>query len=144
MCAWVRGPKPSLFDVRRESNSYKALVTLINSQHQIYSLTLKLPITTTVACFVILKVIFANSVDPDQTAPLIRVHTVCLCAKKVWKVCKNIQQTTYTDDIFRSSFFFWGVGGGGGGGWGGGAHFMVSDTQTVFAANQVKKTIILW
>ena len=29
----------------------------------------------------ILKVIFANSVDPDQTAPLIRVHTVCLYAK---------------------------------------------------------------
>ena len=32
----------------------------------------------------ILKVIFANSVDPDQTAPrssLIRVNTVCLYAK---------------------------------------------------------------
>ena len=33
---------------------------------------------------VILKVIFANSMDPDQTAPrssLIRAHTVCLYAK---------------------------------------------------------------
>ena len=33
---------------------------------------------------VILKVIFANGLDPDQTAPrssLIRVHTVCLYAK---------------------------------------------------------------
>ena len=37
-------------------------------------LTLKAPITTIVVCFVllvILKVISANSVDPDQTAPLV-------------------------------------------------------------------------
>ena len=38
-----------------------------------YHLTLKLPTTTIVVCFIIcswfLKVIFANSVDPDQTAP---------------------------------------------------------------------------
>ena len=36
-------------------------------------LTLKAPITTIVVCFVLpvpLKVIVANSVDPDQTAPL--------------------------------------------------------------------------
>ena len=38
------------------------------------SLTLKAPVTIIVVCFVIhlfviLKVIFANSVDPDQTAP---------------------------------------------------------------------------
>ena len=37
-------------------------------------LTLKAPITTIVVCFclllVTLKVIVANSVDPDQTAPL--------------------------------------------------------------------------
>ena len=38
-----------------------------------YSLTLKLPITIIVFCLVIclwFLVIFANSVDPDQTAPL--------------------------------------------------------------------------
>ena len=57
----------------------------------------------------ILKVIFANSVDPDQTArsSLIRGHTVCVYAK----ICmKNLQeyrhkQTTFSDagflDILR-------------------------------------------
>ena len=50
-------------------------------------ITLKLPITTIVVCLVIclwFKVIFANSVDPDQTAPrgaIWSVHTVCQYAK---------------------------------------------------------------
>ena len=49
-------------------------------------LTIKLPITTIVVCFVmILKVIFANSVDPDQTAPLGAVwsgSTLFACMQK--------------------------------------------------------------
>ena len=52
---------------------------------------------------VILKVIFANSVDPDQTAPLgslIRVHTVCLYAKIG---LKSLQEYS-ADDINRRHF----------------------------------------
>ena len=52
-------------------------------------LTLKAPITTIVVCFchllVILKVIFANSVDPDQTARLGAVwsgSTLFACMQK--------------------------------------------------------------
>ena len=45
----------------------------------------------------ILKVIFANSVDPDQTALLIRVHTVCLYAKIG---LKSLQEYS-ADDINR-------------------------------------------
>ena len=52
----------------------------------------------------ILKVIFANSVDPDQTAPLgaslIRVHTVCLYAKIDFK---SLQEYS-ADDISRRHF----------------------------------------
>ena len=56
----------------------------------------------------ILKVIFANSVDPDQTAPLGAVcsgSTLFACMQKwVSKVCKNIQQankqTTFSDTGF--------------------------------------------
>ena len=53
------------------------------------NLTLQLPVTTTVICFrhllVILKVIFANSADPDQTAPLGAVwsgSTLFACMQK--------------------------------------------------------------
>ena len=49
----------------------------------------------------ILKVIFANSVDPDQTrSSLIRVHTVCLYAKIS---LKSLQEYS-ADDINRRHF----------------------------------------
>ena len=51
----------------------------------------------------ILKVIFANSIDPDQTAPLL--HTVCLYAKIGLKSLQeysadDIKQTTFSDAGF--------------------------------------------
>ena len=56
---------------------------------------------------VILKVIFANSVDPDQTArsSLIRIHTVCLYAKNRFEKFARIfsrrqKQTTFSDAGF--------------------------------------------
>ena len=60
---------------------------------------------------VILKVNFANSVDPDQTAPwssLIRVHTVCLYAKIGLKSLQKIfsrqhNQTTFSDTVFHGA-----------------------------------------
>ena len=67
----------------------------------------KAPITTNychLLCLLLvaLKVTSANSVDPDQTAPLgalkeqtdLGPHCLPVCKKKVLKVCKNIQQTT--------------------------------------------------
>ena len=53
----------------------------------------------------ILKVIFANNVDPDQTAPLgrsslIRVHTICLYAKIG---LKSLQEYS-ADDISDAGF----------------------------------------
>ena len=56
----------------------------------------------------ILKVISANSVDPDQIAPwssLIRIHTVCLYAKIGLKSLQeysadDIKQTTFSDAGF--------------------------------------------
>ena len=46
----------------------------------------------------ILKVISANSVDPDQTASLGAVdlgpHCLPVCKSRFDKICKNIQQTT--------------------------------------------------
>ena len=49
----------------------------------------------------ILKVISANSVDPDQTAPLLNcVHTVCLYAKIG---LKSLQEYS-ADDINRRHF----------------------------------------
>ena len=72
-------------------------------------LTLELSITITVVCFchllVILKVIFANIVDPDQIArSLIWVHTVCLYAKIG---LKNLQE--YSADNIPYTFV-WGHG----------------------------------
>ena len=55
---------------------------------------------------VILKVIFANSVDQDQTAPLslIWVHTVCLYAKckfeKFARRCSRRHKQTFSDADF--------------------------------------------
>ena len=68
-------------------------------------LTLKLPIITIVICFVIclwfLKVIFANSVDPDQTTrSLIRVHTVCLYAKIGLKSLQEYSADDINDAVF--------------------------------------------
>ena len=48
----------------------------------------------------ILKVISANSVDPDQTGSLIWVHTVCLYAKID---LKSLQEYS-ADDINRLHF----------------------------------------
>ena len=53
----------------------------------------------------ILKVLFANSVDPDQIAPsLIRVHTICLYAKMGEKFARIFsrqhKQTTFSDAGF--------------------------------------------
>ena len=83
-----------------------------------YLSTLKAPITTIVICFVfcwlLLKVIVANSVDPDQTAPLGAVWSgstlfaytcICLYAKsmveKFARRCsRRHKQTTFSDAGF--------------------------------------------
>ena len=52
---------------------------------------------------VTLKVISANSVDPEEQSDL-GPHCLPVCKTRFEKVCKNIQQTTKTDDIFRCRF----------------------------------------
>ena len=61
-------------------------------------LTLKLTITAIVVCFV-LKVIFANNVDPDQEQSNLGPH-VCLYAKTC---LKNLTEYS-ADDINRRHF----------------------------------------
>ena len=60
----------------------------------------------------ILKVIFANSVDQDQTAPLeadwsnlIRVHTVCLYAKNRFEKFARIFSRRHKQTIFSDAGF---------------------------------------
>ena len=53
---------------------------------------------------VILKVIFANIVDPDQTVPLIRVHSLALCKNRFEKFARIFsrqhKKTTFSDAGF--------------------------------------------
>ena len=81
------------------------------------NLTLKLPITTIVICFVIclwfLQSLFANSVDPDQTAPLGAVwsgSTLFTSMLNRFEKFARIfsrphKQTTFSDTVFLA--FYW-------------------------------------
>ena len=52
----------------------------------------------------ILKVIFANSVDPDQTAPLGAVWSESILFAFMLKVCLKSLQEDAADDINRRHF----------------------------------------
>ena len=73
-------------------------------------LTLNAPIATIVVCFSrLLKVSMANSMDPDQTAP---IGAVCSGSTLFASILISsvmlgnyLQQTTSADDIFRYIFF---------------------------------------
>ena len=51
----------------------------------------------------------ANSVDPDQTAPIGAVCSRSMLFASILNLsvilCNNLQQTTSADDIFRCFFF---------------------------------------
>ena len=75
-------------------------------------LTLNAPITTKVVCFSrllnVLEASMANSVDPDQTAP---IGAVCSGSTLFASILNSsvmlgnyLQQTTSADDIFRCIF----------------------------------------
>ena len=76
------------------------------SSASIFTLTLKLPVTTIVALSSACdsKSHFCKQCGPRSDcfsrSSLIWVHTVCLYAKIGLKVCKNIQQTTFSDAGF--------------------------------------------
>ena len=56
----------------------------------------------------------ANSVDPDQTAPIAPIGAVCSGSMLFASILNSsvnlvnyLQQTTLADDIFRCIFFSW-------------------------------------
>ena len=73
-----------------------------------FLLTLKAPITTIVVCFVIclwfLKVVFANSVDPDQEQSDQGPHCLPVCKNRFEKSARIFsrrhKQTTFSDAVF--------------------------------------------
>ena len=76
-------------------------------------LTLKAPIATKVVCFSrllkCLKSLLANSVDPDQTAPIGAVCSGSTLFASIFNssviVDNYLQQTTSADDILICIFF---------------------------------------
>ena len=73
-------------------------------------LTLKARIATKVVCSNVLEASMANSVDPDQTAP---IGAVCSGSTLFASILNSsvmlgnyLQQMTLADDIFRHIFFF--------------------------------------
>ena len=59
---------------------------------------------------VILKVIFANSVDPDQTVPDLGPHCLPVCKNRFEKFARLFsrrhKQTTFSDAVFLGAFSF--------------------------------------
>ena len=78
-----------------------------------FGLTLNAPIATKVVCFSrllkCLKSSMANSVDPDQTAPIGAVYSGSTLFASILNssviLGNYLQQTTSADDIFRCIFF---------------------------------------
>ena len=96
-----------------QARRWNRRTTLKNVWHQseIYvQLTLNARIATKVVCFSrLLKTSMANSVDPDQTAPIGSVGSVPMLFASMLKLSvmldNYLQQTTSADDIFRCIFF---------------------------------------
>ena len=55
-------------------------------------------------CWSVYEASLANSVDPDQTAPLFWVHAVCFYKKTSVMLGNYLQQTTSAGNIFKCIF----------------------------------------
>ena len=74
-------------------------------------LTLNAPIATKVICWNVSEACMANSVDPDQTAPIRAVCSGSTLFASILNLSvmlgNYLQQTTSADDIFRYIYFSW-------------------------------------
>ena len=92
---------------------YQVFLNTCPPEPELSFLTLYAPITTKVICFShllkCLEASMANSLDPDQTAPIGAVCSWSTLFASILNLSvllgNYLQQTTSADDIFRCIFF---------------------------------------